>query len=180
MRGRAPTGLFGRIVWVGFGAYIFVTSLVGIVLGVQAFNGWLAILYGALGASMGLAAILCAFVSGRRRDVLIGWSLVGLATRAVLEGDLYLWFVSLPIAAILLAALVANLAVLPSWSERTVALVAGIASIVSLALLASVAPSLPTICPPRQPPGTSISLVSYPPDVFPWDAAEHKYIDRCT
>jgi hypothetical protein len=178
-KGRAPSGLIERIAWVIFGCYILVTSLVGILLGVQAFNGWLAILYGALGASMGLAAIVCGFVTGPKRAMFLGWCLVGLATRAVLEGDLYLWFVSLPIAAILLTALALNLQRLPLWSDRMATLGAGIGSILALALLAAVAPSLPAICPSRQPAGKSVSLISYPPGVFPWDATEEKYIAAC-
>src|SRR5260221_533422 len=97
LRSRGPFSVIGRILWLLFGAYIVVTSLVGAIVGVQAFNGWLAILYGALGVTMGLGAILSGFVSSPRRALLIGWSLVGLASRAVLEGNLYLWIVSLPI-----------------------------------------------------------------------------------
>src|SRR5258708_19957539 len=101
-RGRGPFSVIARILWLLFGAYIVVTSLVGAIVGVQAFNGLLAILYGALGATMGLAAILSCFVSGPRRALLVGWSLVGLASRAVLEGNVYLWIVTLPIPPILL------------------------------------------------------------------------------
>jgi len=178
-RSRGPFRVIGRIVWLLFGAYILVTSLIGALLGVLGFNGWLAILYGALGASMGLAAILCTFVSGPRRAVFVGWSLVGLASRAVLEGDAYLWFVSFPIAGILLTALLVSLSRLPTWSERTSLLAAGIASILALTLLAVVAPALPTICPPRQPPGKSFSFIFYPPNDFPWDTAERKYVEAC-
>jgi predicted neutral ceramidase superfamily lipid hydrolase len=176
---RGPWSVLGRILWVLFGAYIAVTSLVGAIVGVQAFNGWLAILYGALGVSMGLAAILCGLVSGPWRAVLVGWCLVGLSGRAVLEGDLYLSFVSLPIAAILLTAFIVNLSRFPTSSERMSTLVSGIASILALTLLAVVAPALPTICPPRLPPGKSVSFISYPPDVFPWETAEQKYIAAC-
>ena len=171
--------MLGRFVWVLFGAYIVFTSLAGAIVGVEAFNGWLAIIYGALGASMGLAAILCGLVSGPRRAVLVGWCLVGLAARAVLEGDAYLWFVSLPIALILLTALVVSLSRSSTWSERTSTLAAGMASLLALALLAVVAPALPTICPPRQPPGKSVLSISYPPDVFPWQSVELKSITAC-
>jgi hypothetical protein len=175
-----PFSVIGRIVWLLFGAYIVVTSLVGAILGVEAFNGWLAILYGGLGATMGLAAILSCFVSGPRRALFVGWSLVGLASRAVLEGDLYLWIVSLPIAGILLSVLVVSLVRLPTWSERMSLLAAGIASILVLTLLALAAPALPTICPPLPPPGKSVLLISYPPGVFPWETAERKYMEACT
>jgi len=177
---RGPFGVFGRIIWVLFGAFIVVTSVAGAILGVQASNGWLAILYGALGASLGLAAILCGVISGPGRAVFVGWCLVGLAARAVLEGDLYLWFVSLPVAAVLLTALIVSLSRLSSWSARLQTLAAGVASILALTLLAVVAPALPTICPPRQPPGKSVSFISYPPDVFPWESVELNYIAACT
>src|SRR5258707_11329329 len=88
-RGRGPFSVIARILWLLFGAYIVVTSLVGAIVGVQAFNGWLAILYGALGVTMGLAAILSGFVSGPRRALFVGWSLVGLASRAGLQGQPY-------------------------------------------------------------------------------------------
>ncbi len=179
LRGRGPFSVIARIVWLLFGAYIVVTSLVGAVVGVQAFNGWLAILYGALGVTMGLAAILSCFVSGPRRALFVGWSLVGLASRAVLEGNVYLWIVSLPIAAILLTALMVSLVRMPTWSERMSLLAAGIASILALTLLALAAPALPAICPPPPPPGKSVLLISYPPGVFPWEAAERKYMDAC-
>ena len=84
-RSRWSFSVLGRIIWLLFGVYIVVTSLVGAILGVQASNGWLAICYGALGASMGLAAIVCCFVSGPTRAVFVGWCLTGLAARAVLE-----------------------------------------------------------------------------------------------
>src|SRR6266436_1013418 len=82
-RSRGPFSVIARILWLLFGAYIVVTSLVGAIVGVQAFNGWLAILYGALGATMGLAAILSCFVSGPRRSLFVGWSLVALAAPAL-------------------------------------------------------------------------------------------------
>src|SRR2546422_5962792 len=169
-RGRGPFSVIARILWLLFGAYIVVTSLVGAIVGVQAFNGWLAILYGALGATMGLAAILSCFISGPRRSLFVGWSLVGLAARAILEGNLYLWIVSLPIAAILLTALVVSLVRMPTWPERMSLLAAGIASIFALALLALAAPALPAICPPPPPAGKSVLLISYPPGVFPWES----------
>ena len=177
---RGPFSVIGRIVWLLFGAYIVVTSLVGAIVGVQAFNGWLAILYGALGVTMGLAAILSGFVSGPRRALFVGWSLVGLASRAVLEGNLYLWIVSLPIAAILLIALTVSLVRMPTWSERMSLLAAGIASILVLTLLAVAAPALPAICPPPPPAGKSVLLISYPPGVFPWETAERNYMEACT
>src|SRR6266436_7812323 len=102
-RSRGPFSVIARILWLLFGAYIVVTSLVGAIVGVQAFNGWLAILYGALGATMGLAAILSCFVSGPRRALFVGWSLVGLASRPVPEGTIYLWMLSLRIPQILVA-----------------------------------------------------------------------------
>ncbi|HKW69162.1 MAG TPA: hypothetical protein VJP81_01135 [Candidatus Dormibacteraeota bacterium] len=44
-----------------FGAWIAVTSAIGAALGVQSFNGWLAISYGALGVSMGAAGLVATF-----------------------------------------------------------------------------------------------------------------------
>ena len=55
--------MFGAI---AFGAYIALTSLVGIFLGVQVYGGWLSIIYGALGISMGLAGMVGAFVARPR------------------------------------------------------------------------------------------------------------------
>ena len=96
---------------IGFGAYIALTGLVGIFLGVQAVYGWLAILYGTVGISMGLAGVVSAFVDRPLRSVLLGWFLFGIATRAVVGADVYSLVVAVLIAAALLAALVVDLSV---------------------------------------------------------------------
>jgi hypothetical protein len=159
---------------VGFGVFIVLTSLAGIALGLHAGEGWLAILYGGLGASMGSAGISTVWTTGATRGALLGWFLVGLASRALVEGDLYLIFLSVPIAAALLAALAFAL-----QRQRTAAGTMGAAAggglaVLSLVALAAVAPSLPAICPPTRGPG-----ILYPGNTPPFDFAEYRYIERC-
>lgn len=47
----------GHIAAIAFGAWITITSAIGIAVGVHASEGWLAILYGCLGMSMGIAGM---------------------------------------------------------------------------------------------------------------------------
>ena len=58
---------------------------------------------------MGCAGIVGALTSGPLRATLLGWFLVGIAIRAILEGDLYLWFISFPVAAALIVGLIVEL-----------------------------------------------------------------------
>ena len=167
--------LVGRIASVGFGAFILVTSAAGIVLGVQAGNGWLAILYGLLGCSMGLAGIAGTFVARPLRSALFGWFLLGIALRTVLDGGVYLLWITFPIPVVLLGVLLYELTRRPSRSDTTAALGGGALALATLVLLALAAPSLPVICPP---PGSGL-LISYPPADFPWEQAEHHYTDVC-
>jgi hypothetical protein len=92
-----------RIAVVAFGIYIAATSAVGIGLGAHAGEGWLAILYGCLGISVGAAGIAAVSLNGTSRGVLFGWFFVGLASRAIVEG-IYISGIGLPIAAAFLAA----------------------------------------------------------------------------
>jgi hypothetical protein len=171
---RAP-----QIGAVAVGGFIAITSLVGIFLGVRSGEGWLAIVYGALGVSMGAAGIAAAWMTGVRRGLLLGWFLVGVASRAIVEGDLYLIFISVPIALLLLAALTIALLRRPSRASTLGAAVGGGLSIVVLVALAISAPSFPVICAPAPPQGTSELLISYPFSTPPFDAAERNYILRC-
>src|SRR5438270_13540743 len=81
--GAVDAGL--RIGAFGFGIFIAVTSAAGIYFGVQVGNGWLAILYGLLGCTMGLAGVVAALVARPLRSGLLGWFLVGIAARAVID-----------------------------------------------------------------------------------------------
>ena len=175
----ASRGRFLRVIWLVFGTYIVVTSLAGIVLGVQAWNGWLAILYGALGVSMGCAGIVGALTSGPLRATLLGWFLVGITIRAILEGDLYLWFISFPVAVALIVGLIVEVVRARSISTVAFSASGGAAAIVALAILAAVGPQLPAICPTHSGQARTFILISYPPTVFPWDAAELKYAEEC-
>jgi hypothetical protein len=166
-----------RILAIGFGAYIATTSLGGIALGVHADDGWLAILYGGLGVSMGGAGIAGVWLKGAARGALLGWFLVGIASRAVVEGDAYLWFISFPIAAALLCSLAFELLYHRSSAKTLAAAAGGSLAILSLVGLAIIAPSLPVICAPKT--GTSETLFNYPGDSPPFDVAESAYTLHC-
>jgi hypothetical protein len=171
----------GTIAAVGFGAYIALTSLVGIIFGVQAGEGWLAILYGALGISIGVAGIVSAFVDRPLRSALLGWFLVGIAARAVVGVDLlFLVVIGVPVALVLLAALGVELSIRASVANAVWAFAGAISSVVAFVLLVVAAPHLPVICQPPLPPGKSVILISYPPDnIFPWGDVALQYFDRC-
>lgn len=170
----------GRASVTIFGAYIALTSLVGIFLGVQAGDGWLAILYGTLGISMGLAGAVSAFVDRPLRSALLGWFLVGIATRAVVGVDLFVLLVGVPIAALLLAALVVYLSIRASAANTIWSIAGAASSVVAFALLAIAAPHLPVICPQSPPAGKSVVLFSYPSDnIFPFDGIAVLYFERC-
>lgn len=164
---------------VGFGAYIAITSLIGIALGVAGWDGWLAISYGALGVSMGVAGIVAPRLTGPLRSTLFGWFLLGLASRAVLEGDLYLWFISFPIAGILVLMLALELAHERSIPGALWATGAGALAVVSLVALAFAAPHLPAICPWSPAAGRTMVLISYPGSTFPWNVTELTYAEQC-
>jgi hypothetical protein len=170
----------GRIAAVSFGAWIAITSAVGIALGVHSGEGWLAILYGSLGMSMGAAGMAGVWMSGAPRGALLGWFLVGIASRALVEGDLYLVFISAPIAVALLATLAFELLHRPSVSGTLGAAAGGGLAVLSLIALAIAAPSLPVICQPFPAPGTSSWSIAYPGNTPPFDVAEQNYADRCS
>ena len=174
---KAPE-LAGRIAATTFGAYIAVTSAAGIAFGVQAGEGWLAIIYGALGVSMGVAGIAGVWMTGALRGALFGWFLVGLASRAILEGDAYLSFISFPIAIALLAALAYELLNRRLAAKAIAAAAGGCLALLSLPALAIVAPSMPAICSPAAAFGRDESLVRYPSATL-FDAAEETYTERC-
>jgi hypothetical protein len=171
----------GSAAAIGFGAYIALTSLVGILLGVQAGDGWLAILYGALGISMGLAGIASAFVDRPLRSALLGWFLVGIAARAVLVGDLFFLVLGVPVACVLLGTLVVELSSRASAANTLWGIAGSALSVIAFVLLVAAAPHLPVICPSLPEAGKSVLLISYPIDsVFPWDdGVEELYFERC-
>jgi hypothetical protein len=154
--------------------------MVGIMLGVQAGEGWLAILYGALGISMGLAGVVSAFVDRPLRSALLGWFLVGIATRAVVVGDVFFLIVGVPIAGLLLAALALDLSVRPSATNTLWCLAGAASSVIAFVVLAVAAPHLPVICPTPPAAGRSVFLISYPSDnSFPFDGIGNQYFERC-
>jgi len=170
----------GRFAAVGCGAYIALTSLAGIFFGVQAGDGWLAIIHGSLGITMGAAGIVGAFVARPLRSALLGWFLVGIATRAVVGIDLFFLLVGVPVAAALLAAFAAELLIRRSTANTLWGFAGGASSIVAFALLVLAAPHLPVICQPPPPPGTSVVLFAYPgTSVWPWDGVGQMYFLRC-
>ncbi len=162
-----------------FGTYIGLTSIGLAVLGVQAGNGWLAILCGALSLSMGSTAIVGIFVQRPLRSPLLGWSLIGIATMTVIDGDLYLIVVSVPIASLLVAAFVLEVVNGRSAGDAARALGSAACAILAIVVLAVLAPQLPAICPPAPRSGQSVATLSYPPNVPPWDTAERQYMDAC-
>jgi hypothetical protein len=156
--------------------------LLGIYLGFQAFNGWLAILYGSLGASMGIAGIAAVLTKHPVRDALLGWFLIGITSRAILESLYFIWigwFISFVIAAILITALVWELSRRPSADRTLYALGGSAAAILSLVVLAFAAPYLPILCPGTRAVSGPILLIPYPPSAFPWGEAEVKFDLRC-
>jgi uncharacterized membrane protein len=159
-----------------------VTSVIGIYLGIQAFNGWLAILYGLLGASMGVAGIAAVLTKHPLRDALLGWFLIGITSRAILESLYFIWigwFISFVIVVVLLAGLVYELSRHPSAAGTLYALGGGAAAILSLVVLVYVSPYLPALCPAALAEGKSVILIPYPPSAFPWDEAELANSLRC-
>ena len=148
-------------------------------MGVLAGNGWLAILYGTLGLSMGIAGIASVWAGAPLRAALPGWFLVGIASRSILEGSLFAWFVSIPIAAVLVAALILELLRHRSVASTVWASVGGGLAIYSLVALVYIAPNLPAICLPFPDPGRSAVLISYPYGDPPWDVPERNYQDYC-
>lgn len=169
----------GRIAALALGAWIAITSAIGIALGVHSDEGWLAILYGGLGVSMGIAGMAGIWMSGALRGAFLGWFLVGIASRALVDGDLYLIFISAPTAGALLAALAFELLHRRSVAGTVGAAVGGGVAILSLVALVIVAPSLPVICQPFPAPGTSSWSIAYPGNTPPFDAAERKYNSGC-
>lgn len=167
---------------IAFGAFIAVTSVIGIYLGFQAFNGWLAILYGSLGASMGVAGIAAVITKHPLREALLGWFLIGITSRAILESLYFIWigwFVSFVIAIVLLGGLIYELRRHPSAAGTLCAMGGGAAAILSLVVLAFVAPHLPALCPAPRGESASVLLISYPPSAFLWDEAKLKFDLGC-
>jgi hypothetical protein len=176
---RNWSGPLGRVLATGFGGYIALTSLVLTFLGVEGGNGWLAILYGGLGVSTGLAGVVGVLSSRPLRSLLMGWFLVGMTARTVLDGGLYLGLVGVPVMILLVAALVVEVSKGRSVVNAMWTAGGGAAAVIALVLLAVVAPDLPAVCPARPALGQSVVLVSYPFYGWPWDAAEQKFIEAC-
>lgn len=168
-----------RIAATAFGVYIAVTSAAGIALGVHAGEGWLAIIYGALGVSMGAAGIAGVWMTGAPRGTLLGWFLVGVASRAIVEGDAYLAAISFPIAVVLLSALASELLYRRSAATALGAAAGGCLALVALPALAIVAPSMPAICSSAAAFGREQSMVFRYPATTLFDAAEESYTERC-
>ena len=160
-----------RVAAIVFGAYVTVTSTVLAVFGARSGNGWLAILYGTLGVTMGVSLILSPFLGRPLRDTLLGWALVGLALRGFVDGTIYLWWITIPIAIIFLVVLF--LAVRGPLQQTAWAAAGAAASVTAFGLLALVAPNLPAICPGNGPG------IFYPSNIFPWEAAEQRYMNEC-
>ena len=168
-----------EIALLSLGVFVAITSLIGAVLGVMGGNGWLAIFYGGLGVSMGMAGAVGLWAKGPVRHALLGWFLLGIASRALVDGGLDLSLFSIPLAALLLAALIRELLIQPSVASFIAGLAGGCLAIVSLIGLAWLAPQLPPICRQIPLPGTTTAEVSYPFNSPPWDVAERKYTDKC-
>lgn len=169
----------GRIAATAFGGYIAITSAAGISLGLHAGKGWLAIIYGALGVSMGVAGMAGVWINGALRGALLGWFLVGVASRAILEGDAYLAFISFPIAVLLLSALAFELLYRRSAAKALGAVAGGCLAILALPALAITAPSMPAICSSAAMFGRSQSTALRYPATTLFDAAEESYTERC-
>jgi hypothetical protein len=169
----------GRIAATAFGAYIAVTSAAGISLGLHAGEGWLAIIYGALGVSMGVAGMAGVWMKGALRGALLGWFLVGVASRAIVEGDAYLAYISFPIAVALVSALAFELLYRRSAAKALGAAAGGCLAILSLPALAITAPSMPAMCSSAAAFGRSQSMVFRYPATTLFDAAEERYTERC-
>jgi len=161
-----------QVACVAFGAYIAITSAVLGVLGVYADNGWLSIVYGSLGVSMGVAGIAAVFTKEPMRSALLGWFLIGITSRSVLDGLYFLWFI--PFTATLLVVLVATLAYKASTAKTRSMLAGGLLAILSSAVLVVAAPHLPVICP--SPPARF--AISYPSSSV-WEEAESRYQLSC-
>jgi hypothetical protein len=175
---RSTPPLVPTIAAVAFGVFIALTSAGGIVLGLRAGEGWLAILYGALGVSMGVAGIVGVRKTGAVGRALLGWFFIGIASRAIVEGDAYLFFISAPVALVLLAGLAIELLRKPSVAGFVSAAAGGGLAILSLVALAVVAPALPPICQPLSQ-NTFGFVFLYPGNTPPFDAAESKYDQFC-
>ena len=176
---RARLEVAGRIAALAFGAYIAVTSAAGITLGLHAGEGWLAIIYGALGVSMGVAGMAGVWMKGALRGALLGWFLVGVASRAIVEGDAYLALISFPIAVVLLFALGFELVYRRSAAKALGAAAGGCLAILALPALAITAPSMPAICSSAAAFGRSQSMLFRYPATTLFDAAEESYTERC-
>lgn len=160
-----------------FGGYIALTSAVLIVVGLQGWGGWLSIVYGLLGIATGLSGVAATFVDRPLRSALFGWFLVGVAFRAIIDGSAYLIEFTVPIAALLLAALVVELNSHSNRTNVTAGLAAGAAAIVTIFVLRAVAPYFPAICLPEHPYGGFV--IGYPGNVGFWDEAQSKFAFAC-
>jgi len=161
-----------------FGVFIFLTSVLGIYFGTREM-GLLAILYGLLGMSMGVAGIVAAWVEQPLRGALLGWFLVGIASRAIAETDVYSMYVSVPIAVLLLGAFVFEMARRPSAAGTRSALGGGALAILSLVALAFVSPYLPVICPTFGTEKYGFAI-AYPASTYLFVGTESRIFVQCT
>lgn len=168
-----------RVASIVFGGYIALTSVVLTIVGVQSWGGWLSISYGLLGIAMGLGGIAATFVERPLRNALFGWFLVGVAFRTILDGSVYLIFVTGPIALLLLVALAIELIHDRNRASVAASLAAGAGAIVAIFVLRAVAPNFPPICPSTHPPTIAGFVILYPGNVGFWDEAQSKFTFAC-
>jgi hypothetical protein len=119
------------------------------------------------------------WMKGALRGALLGWFLVGVASRAIVEGDAYLALISFPIAVALLSALAFELLHWRSAAKALGAAAGGCLAILSLPALAITAPSMPAMCSSDAAFGRSQSMVFRYPATTLFDAAEERYTERC-
>jgi hypothetical protein len=145
----------------GLGIVVMLACTLGIYLGIEAELGWLAIWYGALGISMGAAGAAAYFAPGPLKSALLGWFLVGLASREILEMGSWLLWVSVPVAAGLLWLLAVEISRRRSWVSVVAAIGGAVLALSSLVILNAEAPSFPLLCDTKASFG-----YNYPPPAF--------------
>lgn len=149
--------LVSRVAIAVFGALFTIFGIFGAYSGYNTGGGWVAIIFGALLASMGLAAVVAAAMrADLPAGLLVGWAMVGLAGGLYIQAGVYsLVFLWIP-----LGLLAVELVVRRSSAHGLAAAGGGLAAAVALAGFVAIAPALPLICPQRINSGI----------VFPTDA----------
>ena len=176
------TDWFGKTAGAGcvaFGLLILITSVAEAILAIRAYGGWLAILYGSVGVSMGISGVLAPWAKEPNRSVLLGYFLFGIASRAVVEGAVFLWL-DIPFVLAPLTALAVAMLRRPTFGRTLWAAAGAGLSILSLVALALATPIVPPLCPQPTATGTSEWGLAYPRGLPAWDLAEQRYFQRCT